>query len=632
MDDNAPRARRRAWRASEALNRAASLKHHWAGEEHVLLALLEGGSDCPAARALAAAGVTSAGITTALAARLERFGPPVPRKYEGTLSHESFHSVKGRAEGFALGLGRATPDAEHALLALLWQVDGTADRLLVDVGTSRHAVAARLVDGGAVVPMAPPDAPVDNVLRAAAGRQSALLDETFVGPDHLVLALLEGVPDDVAERALRDCGVSFHVWKVYVQEQRRNRSQTTRPSTALNAAQPSPVMYELLGRAEGLAAAEREAAPGSRHALLAFIWSERGDAILSTVGKGTSASAVLAALQSLGVAVPQVEPPQAEPFQPHGPNVYFPLDRLEEVLAQLNKEVSGSGSYGWNHDGQRAWVSAPPGLDLQAIVDRALHERPDRLQLLLELATSLAKDLHHTWVGPDHLLLAMLHPDCPGGAPAVLRPFGLTLDDVTNAYVASMGDPHEPRDRGLVIPPATDHLLFRASTLARDLSSGEPDSEHVLLALTERWDGNRLAHMLGERGLTADDVRSRAVAMIEGVDPDTIPPPAELGPWPPPAVPTHLDLALSPAGHHPFRRRDWGSVIFQDAEYKTFHHGSYIRQYFIDRDGYAILTTDGRPIHMLVDEAGDSVLDENGKPQIGPVEVPPGCEVRHRPR
>jgi hypothetical protein len=73
-------------------------------------------------------------------------------------------------------------------------------------------------------------------------------------------------------------------------------------------------------------------------------------------------------------------------------------------------------------------------------------------------------------------------------------------------------------------------------------------------------------------------------------------------------------------------------VIFQDPDGKTFHHGRYIRQYFIDRDGYPVLTTEGRPIHSLVNEAGEPVRDEHGKPMIGPVEIPPGCEVRHRPR
>jgi hypothetical protein len=46
------------------------------------------------------------------------------------------------------------------------------------------------------------------------------------------------------------------------------------------------------------------------------------------------------------------------------------------------------------------------------------------------------------------------------------------------------------------------------------------------------------------------------------------------------------------------------------------------RQYLIDRDGYPVLTTDGRPVHVVVDEDTVPVLDEHGHERIGPVEIP----------
>jgi hypothetical protein len=36
------------------------------------------------------------------------------------------------------------------------------------------------------------------------------------------------------------------------------------------------------------------------------------------------------------------------------------------------------------------------------------------------------------------------------------------------------------------------------------------------------------------------------------------------------------------------------------------------RQDFIDRDGYPVLATDGRPVHVVVDEDTVPVLDEQG--------------------
>lgn len=322
----------------------------------------------------------------------------------------------------------------------------------------------------------------------------------------------------------------------------------------------------------------------------------------------------------------------AEEPLPHGERVFVPLALLDEVLAQLNKELPGPGGYGWNHDGQRAWVSAPVGVDVHAIVNRALNERPANLGRLLEVATALARGLNHTWVGTDHLFLAMLNPDCPGLGPVVLRSFGLTLDDVTGAYVNSMGDPYDPQDRELALPPATHKLLSQATAWARQLQSEDPSSEHALLALLDR-DFHRLLHMLDQRGLTTEHLRERTLAAIEGTDLDACEGPVELGPWVFPAPPANLDLALSPAGHRPFHRRNWGSVIFQDGEGRTFSYGrKWVCQYHIDRDGYPVLTTDGQPIHAVVDEAGDRVLDAEGKPMLGPVEIPPGCHVRRRPK
>jgi hypothetical protein len=55
--------------------------------------------------------------------------------------------------------------------------------------------------------------------------------------------------------------------------------------------------------------------------------------------------------------------------------------------------------------------------------------------------------------------------------------------------------------------------------------------------------------------------------------------------------------------------------------------GMLARQYFLDRDGYPVLTTDGRPVHVVVDEHGMPVLDEQGRERLGPVEVPEGGTV-----
>ena len=90
-----------------------------------------------------------------------------------------------------------------------------------------------------------------------------------------------------------------------------------------------------------------------------------------------------------------------------------------------------------------------------------------------------------------------------------------------------------------------------------------------------------------------------------------------------------LQLAPTPEGRDPRRRRPWGSAVFVGADGRTFRQGIALRQYFIDRDGNPVLTADGRPVHMLVNEHGAQVRDAEGR-IIGPVEIPPGCRAMAR--
>jgi hypothetical protein len=68
-----------------------------------------------------------------------------------------------------------------------------------------------------------------------------------------------------------------------------------------------------------------------------------------------------------------------------------------------------------------------------------------------------------------------------------------------------------------------------------------------------------------------------------------------------------------------------GSRAFSVPEDRPLRVGMLRRQHFLDRDGYLVLTTDGRPVHLVVDEHGLPVLDECGRRMLGPVEVPPGA-------
>ncbi|HEX8860855.1 MAG TPA: Clp protease N-terminal domain-containing protein [Actinomycetes bacterium] len=246
---------------------------------------------------------------------------------------------------------------------------------------------------------------------------------------------------------------------------------------------------------------------------------------------------------------------------------------------------------------------------------------PRQVHQVASLAAEEARALHHGWVGRDHLVLALVRPDCPGAAPAVLASFGVTAEPLRAAVVAGLGDSHDRKvGEGTIWSPAAQLLLERASLEAILLFDAAVASEHVLLALTSQWNGSFATGWLARCGIGPQAVRQRAVDVTEGVP---LPAPTPLAAPPEFDPAAGLELAPTPDGHDPRKRRPWGWMVLVDADGRPLRQG-----YLIDRDGHPLLTIDGRPVDVLIDEQGQPVLDAEGRVRIRPVEIPSGSQIQ----
>lgn len=224
------------------------------GEEHLLLAVAE------------EVRRETGDLSVSLAAHLERHGPPVPKVHEGCVSGPSFHVTRGRAEGLALAEGDARGAARAPGLALGSEWGPRSTHLL-----------------GRADATAPPIPP--NPFLAPAEREAVAMGYPFLGAEHVVLALLAGLPDDVAGHALRSCGLEPDSVAAKLLKGWTDGLPPCPPHVNVTSARPNARSREFPARAEGLAGRTGEVS--SHHGLIAFLWRGEGVSVFELEWCGT---------------------------------------------------------------------------------------------------------------------------------------------------------------------------------------------------------------------------------------------------------------------------------------------------------------------------------------------------------
>lgn len=480
-------------------------------------------------------------------------------------------------------------------------------------------------------------------VRKLATAQAAELNHHWVGDVHLLLALLHPDCSGAARAALEAFGLAFgDVRRSFVDRLGRTFDAPPAGQTYHHGTQ------RLLEEANFGALELQDDKVDSEHVLLALAHAGKASATYPFLAEaGVDSAALRGCVIELTEATTTVcqtpSPTGSSNRSIHASELARVLGGSRREVVQLafsapdfpSSEVASEGYRVWPRHLVEAWVAARPEREvgpggLKPATASGLVPLADEV---LRLARARAEELDHSWVVPDHLLLAVLHPDCPGKAREVLESLGTDLEEAQRMWVESMGDPFEPPGRPPADAPTTHDVLDRAKIKAIKLEDEAITGEHVLLALADDWERVASIHLI-RRGIDAEAVRRRLIALNDGLMP--APPPSPPAHWRRVAKriprPPELELALSPAGHDPRRRRPWGSRMLRDATGQTIYEGRALCQYFIDRDGYPVRTTCGRLVRGLDDENGMPVLDEEGGTFLTTLEEPPGFETQRSRR
>lgn len=315
---------------------------------------------------LAPLGLSHAEVASAVTARIDKVGPPVRKEFEGCLSAPTYHTILGRAEGFAFGSGRSLSEPADFLAALFWDPAGTPSELLATVGRSRSAVLDIVTGSGRRLPLTP----TTNPLAAPADREAVVLGHSFFGDEHVVLALLADEPDDRAGQALHQAGVAHDRLATRLAHMVANCDPPVPPSRDVGSARPNPRCRQLMGRAEVLAAMLGDGVGRLHRWPHRLPVAGRRPARLGTGGFGYLSDGGIACARRARRRGADVAAPSARPHA-LGERVYVPAERMKDVVARLSADLP-PGMWGCNSHEGREWVVAHAVIDLAGIVDDVL--------------------------------------------------------------------------------------------------------------------------------------------------------------------------------------------------------------------------------------------------------------------
>jgi Clp amino terminal domain, pathogenicity island component len=202
------------------------------------------------------------------------------------------------------------------------------------------------------------------------------------------------------------------------------------------------------------------------------------------------------------------------------------LAKVTEARARANT-LSGVGDQLIDHfvsrarDAGMSWsqIGGALGVTKQAAQQRwmtpTFSRFTERARHAVVTAQEAARDMRHSAVGPEHLILGLLAVE--GGAAAeVMVQLAGSADTIRKRVVRAIPPTTEPVPSHIPFGPEPKEAMKQALEEALELGHNYIGTEHLLLGLLRVPEG-RGAALLAELGITQDAARAGVLAWIDRI-------------------------------------------------------------------------------------------------------------------
>jgi hypothetical protein len=187
------------------------------------------------------------------------------------------------------------------------------------------------------------------------------------GHDLFLLALSELPGDPPARRALEAEGL----YSGRISEEVRTRGDAQADwDGKLHFA---PALYLVMGKAEAFAAALGNGTITPEHVLMALLWDPMTFSSQLLWRTGITRQRILDSLHGMGVRVPSAPLPEQREIE-FGERVWIDREQVQAVVSYVGRHLPPDAVWGFNFEGDRAWVNAESHVNLQTLIDEALAD------------------------------------------------------------------------------------------------------------------------------------------------------------------------------------------------------------------------------------------------------------------